>query len=104
MGTETRVTSSDYGARQLMPSHPHKGKITRSNRLAHWYLRQREELHELAKQEVSIRIVSGQILLKLIQILRTRPTFFPLSPKIPKHPHYILDPLVNSLQVRSLGM
>lgn len=83
---------------------PLNSEKSRSNGLAGGYLRQREELHELAQQEVSIGIISGQILLKPIQILRTRPSFFPLSPKIPKYPHYILDPLVNSLQVWSLGM
>lgn len=84
---------------------PYKGeKSSSTDWQAGRYLRQWEDLHEFAQQEVSVRIVSGQILLKPIQILRSRPPFFPLSPKIPKHPHYILDPLVNSLQVWSLGM
>lgn len=72
--------------------------------LAIQYLRQREEVHELAKQEVAIGVISGQIPLKPVQIFSSRPTFLPLSPKITQHSHYILDALVNSLQVWSVGM
>lgn len=73
-------------------------------RMASRYLRQREEVHKLAKEEVSIGVVSGQVLPKPLQIFRTRPTFLPLSPKIAQHSHYVLDALVNSLQVWNLGM
>lgn len=68
------------------------------------YLRQREEVHKLAKQEVSIGVINSQVLPKPVQIFGTRSTFLPLSPKITQHCHNILDALVNSLQVWSLRM
>ena len=68
------------------------------------YLGQREEVHELAQQEVAIRVVSGQVLAKPLQVFRARPTLLPLSPEVTQHTHYILDAFVNTLQVWSLGM
>lgn len=68
------------------------------------YLRQWEEVHEFAKQEVAIGIVSGQILLEPVQVLGPRPTLLAPGGKITQHPHNVLDALVNPLQVRCLGM
>lgn len=67
------------------------------------HLREREDVHELGEQEVTVGVVGGHVAAQQREVFLPRAPLLPLHHKVLQHLHVALDALVNDVQVRGLS-
>lgn len=67
------------------------------------HLGEREDVHELGEQEVTVGVVGGHVPAQQREVFLPGTSLLPLHPKVLQHLHVALDALVNDVQVRWLS-